>query len=132
MLLQQARLAGLHVTTSGATLVVQGPRRLEPIARTLLAEKPQVMQVLADEREVAWRIDAMRPQVTAKGAIPLLLVRPDATRGRGLCCSCGESLGPNDRYRCRACVIAAVAVLESVPRPAPSLYVPSGVRQGPP
>ena len=66
MLLQQARLAGLHVTASGDTLVVQGPRRLEPIAQTLLAEKPQIMRALADEQEVAWRIDAMRPQATPR------------------------------------------------------------------
>ncbi len=115
ILLRQARLAGLRVTASGDTLVVEGPRLLEPIARTLLAEKPQVMRALADEREVAWRIDVMRPQVPAKGAIPLLLARPDAVRGSGLCCSCGGSLAADERYRCRPCVAAAVAVLAGVP-----------------
>jgi hypothetical protein len=115
ILLSEARFAGLRVTASGDQLVVQGPRRLEPMARLLLAEKQTILRALAEEHQVAWRIDTMRPQVPGTGAIPLLLARPDATRGRGLCCSCGESLGPDDRYRCRACVIAAVAVLQSVP-----------------
>ena len=73
ILLRAARLAGLTVTASADTLVVAGPRRLQPLAQTLLAEKSRVMRALADEqRETAWRSDAMRPQVTTTGAIPLL------------------------------------------------------------
>jgi hypothetical protein len=111
-LLRQARQAGLRITASGDQLVVQGPRRLEPMARLLLAEKPRILRALAEE--VAWRIDAMRPQVPATGAIPLLLARPDAVRGSGRCCSCGDPLGPDERYRCRPCVAAVIALLESV------------------
>ncbi|MGO9179405.1 MAG: hypothetical protein ACLQBX_02160 [Candidatus Limnocylindrales bacterium] len=114
-LLLQARLAGLRVSASGGTLVVKGPRRLEPMARTLLAQKPRILQALAGEQEVAWRIDAMRPQVPAAGAIPLLLARSDAVRGSGKCCSCGDPLHPDERYRCGPCVAATVAVLEGVP-----------------
>jgi hypothetical protein len=114
ILLRQARFAGLLVTANGGPLVVEGPRRLEPIARMVLADKPQVMRALADEQEIAWRIDAMRPQVPAKGAIPLLLARPGVRFALGSCCSCGDPLGLDDRYRCRPCVMAAVAVLETV------------------
>lgn len=114
MLLREARRAGLQVTANGDTLVVQGPRRLESVARTLLAEKPRILQALADEHEVTWRIDAMRPRVPAKGAIPFLFARPDARWPVGRCCSCGDPLGPDERYRCRPCVAAAVAVLEGV------------------
>ncbi len=113
ILLRQARLAGLRVIGEGDRLVVHGPRRLEGVALTLLAEKGTVLEALAEEREVAWRIGAMRPRVTAKGAIPLLLARPQAMRV-GTCCSCGDPLGPDDRYRCHRCVEAAVAVLETV------------------
>ncbi|MEX1172013.1 MAG: hypothetical protein WEG56_05300 [Chloroflexota bacterium] len=111
-LLREARVAGLRVTVSGDRLVVQGPRRLEPIARQLLAEKRTIVEALTAEQEVAWRIDAMRPQVTRSGAIPLLLARPVGALGLRTCCSCGEPLAPAERYRCRPCVAAAVAVLE--------------------
>ncbi len=114
-LLRAARLAGLTVTASGDTLVVEGPRRLQPFAQTLLAEKSRVMRALADEqRETAWRAAVMRPQVTATGAIPLLLARPGIRFPPGTCCSCGEDLIPDDRYRCRPCVVAATAVLATV------------------
>ncbi len=111
ILLRQARFAGLHVTADGATLVIEGPRRLEPMAQTLLAAKPQVMRALAEEQEVAWRIDAMRPQVPSTGGIPLLLARPGVRPRVGSCCSCGDPLGDEDRYRCVSCVAAAIAVL---------------------
>lgn len=110
-LLREARGAGLQVTANGDTLVVEGPRRLEPIAQTLLAEKPRVMRALAEEQEVAWRIDAMRPQVPSTGGIPLLLARPDVRPLVGSCCSCGDPLGDENRYRCARCVAAAIAVL---------------------
>jgi len=115
ILLQEARQAGLKVSVSGDTLVVQGLRRLQPFAQTLLAEKSRVIRALAEEqREIAWRIDAMRPQVTATGAIPLLLARPGIRFPAGTCCSCGEHLTPDDRYRCPPCVVAATAVLVTV------------------
>ncbi|MGO9179009.1 MAG: hypothetical protein ACLQBX_01965 [Candidatus Limnocylindrales bacterium] len=114
ILLSEARFAGLRVTASGNQLVVQGPRRLEPMARLLLAEKPTILRALAEEQEVAWRIDAMRPHVPATGAIPLLLARPDAMRCAGLCCSCGDPVGPAEGYRCAPCVAAAVALLGTV------------------
>ena len=110
-LLAEARQAGLLVTVSGDKLVVQGPRRLESFARRLLAEKRALIEALSAEQEVTWRIDAMRPQVTKGGAIPLLLARPIGAWELGTCCSCGEPLAPDERYRCRPCVTAAVAVL---------------------
>lgn len=113
-LLRQARLAGLRVGADGDRLVVEGPRRLEPIARTLLAEKPGILRALADEQEIAWRIDAMRPQVTTQGAIPLLLARPGIRFPLGTCCSCGDPLTPDDRYRCRPCAAAVVHALTAV------------------
>jgi hypothetical protein len=113
-LLREARLAGLQVTARGDRLVVQGPHRLKAVASRLLAAKVTVLEALAVEQEaVAWRIKAMRPQVTRSGAIPLLLARPVGAWGPGTCCSCGEPLAPDERYRCRPCVAAAVVVLET-------------------
>ena len=114
-LLREARQAGLFVTTHGQSLVVQGPRRLEPVARRLLAAKASIIDALTEEQEVAWRVAAMRPQMTRTGAIPLLLARSGAPFEVGGCCSCGDTLVPGERYRCRPCVAAVVAVLETGP-----------------
>lgn len=110
-LVREARRVGLHISTTGHRLVVRGPRRLEPVAKALLEQKPAVLRALAAEDEIAWRVAVMRPQVPAKGAIPLLLARPGNRFPQGSCCSCGDRRGPDDRYRCRPCTDAAVAVL---------------------
>ncbi len=115
-LLAEARDAGLQVTARGDQLVVQGPHRLEAVASRLLAAKAIVMEALAaEQQEVAWRVEAMRPQVTRTGAIPLLLARPGAAWGPPCCCSCGDPLESTDRYRCRYCAAASVAVLDELP-----------------
>ena len=46
-LLAEARRAGLVVRFEAGVLVVDGPRRLEPLARALLAAKPGVLAALA-------------------------------------------------------------------------------------
>jgi hypothetical protein len=110
-LVREARRAGLHVSATGSRLVVRGPRRLEPVAKALLDQKPAVLRALAEEQGVAWRIEAMRPQVGPNGSIPLLLARPGVRFPLGTCCSCGDQLSGDDRYRCEPCVVAAIAVL---------------------
>lgn len=115
MLLRDARRAGLDVAEDAGCLVVRGPRRLEPVARRLLVDKAQVLAALAAERSaVGWRVRAMQTMVPSSGSIPLLLARPGLRFAPGSCCSCGDPLAPDDRYRCRPCVEAAVAVLESL------------------
>jgi hypothetical protein len=114
MLLRQARQAGLRVGADGDRLIVEGPRRLEAMAQTLLAEKPQVLQALALESEIAWRVEVMRPQVPGKGAILLLVARSGGPWNQARCCSCGDALEADERYRCGPCVAATVAVLDAV------------------
>lgn len=115
-MLREARRVGLIVVEDGDRLVVRGPRHLEREAQHLLAHKAQVLRALATERaEIEWRVSAMRTMAPEQGPIPLLLARPDAVRGPDHCCSCGDPLGPDDRYRCRACVEAAIRVLEALP-----------------
>jgi hypothetical protein len=117
-LLREARRAGLRVAAQGDRLVVQGPRRLEQVAHALLAEKPQILRALAEEEhEVAWRVDAMRPQMGPDAAIPLLLARPGIRFPLRSCCSCGDPLGPDERYRCPPCVIAATYVIAATKAP---------------
>ena len=114
-LLRQARQAGLDVTAAGDRLVVQGPRHLEAVARRLLAAKLTVLEALAqEEHEIAWRIEAMRPQSRGTGANPLLVARPNKRFPLGSCCSCGDALRAGDRYRCAPCVHAVVAILDAI------------------
>jgi hypothetical protein len=66
-----------------------------------------------DDREVAWRIEAMRPQVPARGPVPFLMANPDvlAHDAPGCCLSCGEEMPDGLRYRCNPCVRAVEMVL---------------------
>ncbi len=58
--------------------------------------------------EIAWRVEAMLPQVPAAGAIPTLMARKGV--GPGGCVSCGEpALAPG--HRCKACIRAVDVVL---------------------
>jgi hypothetical protein len=50
-LLDRARAAGLTIVTDGETLSICGPRRAEPIARELLANKREVIAALTPRRE---------------------------------------------------------------------------------
>ena len=107
----EARQAGLDVRADQDRLVVRGPRRHEALADQLLAHKAEVLALLASEAaEIAWRVEAMRPQVPPRGAIPLLVAR-DLPVAAGRCLSCGEPIAASQAYRCRFCVEAARTVL---------------------
>jgi hypothetical protein len=65
--------------------------------------------------ELAWRVEAMRPQVPAEGRpIPPLVARPDHLFDHDLCVSCGEPLWDVRPY-CRLCLQAAKVVLGTDP-----------------
>jgi hypothetical protein len=49
ILLDEARAAGLEVTTDGDRLVVRGPKRCESLARQLLAHKAELLTLLRQE-----------------------------------------------------------------------------------
>jgi hypothetical protein len=67
-----------------------------------------------DDPEVAWRAEAMRPQVPAMGPIPTLYARHLPPVPDGCCLSCGEPLPPGNRNRCEPCVQAAWLILREV------------------
>jgi hypothetical protein len=109
--LAEARAVGLEVRAEVDRLVVRGPRLHEAIARQLLAQKPMVLTLLAEEEaELGWRVEAMRPQVPERGPIPVLVAREVAVIA-GHCLSCGEPLAPGRTVRCVLCVRAAQVVL---------------------
>jgi hypothetical protein len=110
----EARAAGLEVRAEADRLVVRGPRVHERKAHHLLEQKSAVLALLAQQdAEVAWRVAAMRPQVAAKGPIPILIAR-DTSPKVGCCISCGDPLAENSKYRCTWCARAAWLVLGEV------------------
>jgi hypothetical protein len=106
----------------GILLVPAGDGRLRYRPREALTEAERAVIVLRrdeilallDADPIGWRVGAMRPQVPAMGAIPLLLARPGVKFPLGTCCSCGDPIDRGDRYRCRPCVDAVVTVLQAL------------------
>ena len=112
-LLEEARAAGLTVTGDGDRLVVRGPTSRRDLADRLLADRPGVLAVLAEEweTEVAWRVAVMAPQIPATGTIPLLVGWWSCDSGPDDCLSCGDVMEEGQQYRCRACAEAARRVV---------------------
>jgi hypothetical protein len=143
-LLREAESAGLQVRADAGRLVVRGPRSLEPLAKKLLARKSDLLPLLTREEiedgtnvvaddvvrspgggdraqparpvdpEVAWRVEAMRPQVPRRGPIPLLVARREVVPQPDCCLSCGDPLPEGRRYRCGPCQEAAWRVLTEI------------------
>jgi hypothetical protein len=116
-LLAEARAAGLNVRAEGDTLIVRGPRSAEAIVAQLRDHKPEVLALLeAADPEVAWRVAALRPQISARGPIRWLAARTDtpATDAPRCCGSCGDPLPVGRRFRCVPCVRAIEIVLNAV------------------
>jgi hypothetical protein len=61
--------------------------------------------------ELLWRVKAMRRQVPAAGAVPILQARPGLDAPEGACVSCGEPLPASHHYRCALCLDAATLSL---------------------
>lgn len=63
ILLARALEAGLEVSVSGDRLVVRGPQTLEPLARALLANKADVVRLLAPDLGASELQDAVRIRI---------------------------------------------------------------------
>jgi hypothetical protein len=64
------------------------------------------------DEDVAWRVEAMLPQIEVNRPIPFLVAREAVEPQAGCCLSCGEPLETDDRNRCTACNRAANLALE--------------------
>jgi hypothetical protein len=110
-LLRRAISAGLSVGIESDDLVVRGPKRLEALARELLADEPAVIAAL--RAELAARVLAMQANrdaaVAAGRPLPFLVARPSPALP-GYCLSCGSSV-PTYRIRCCPCAHAARIVV---------------------
>jgi len=60
---------------------------------TEIGDTPNVTEIAGVTDDLAWRVEAMRRRIPAKGAIPFLKAR-DGTVADGCCLSCGEPLSP--------------------------------------
>ena len=107
---------GVEVAVDRARLRFRPQGAVTPDLRAaLIQHKTDVTRLLVLRDEVAWRIEAMRPQVPNSGAIPVLLAQPDArTAPRGTCVSCGDPLAGDRRIRCAPCVAAVERLLNEV------------------
>jgi hypothetical protein len=109
--LREAQAAGLLIQADGDRLLVRGPKRLQAMAQEVLRHKPEILALLATERdEIAWRAARMQGQILLGKPIPVLVARASQA-GPGRCVSCGADLAPGERMRCQRCVQAAQQVL---------------------
>jgi hypothetical protein len=112
-MLGSLRLRGILVVPSGDGHLRYRPREsLSEADRLVLAHHRGAILALFDADPIGWRAAVMAAQLPRSGAIPLLLARPGIRFPPGSCCSCGDTLGPDERHRCGPCVAAAMAVLE--------------------
>ena len=106
---------GILLVPSGDGRLRYRPREaLSGAERTVLARHRDAILALLDADPTGWRAAVMAAQVPRTGAIPLLLARPGIRFPPGSCCSCGDRLSLNERYRCGPCAAATVHVLAAV------------------
>jgi hypothetical protein len=88
---------------------------LSEAERTVLTHHRDAILALFDADPIGWRAAVMAAQVRRTVALPLLLARPGIKFRPGSCCSCGDPLNRDERYRCRLCVAATVLALAALP-----------------
>ena len=109
-LLTELRQRGLTIVAEEGRLRIAPKAALTPELReALIAHKSEILP-LVQEREISWRVEAMSHQVLSRGSIPFLVAR-ETPCDRGRCLSCGETIGDCERFRCSACLKAALQVL---------------------
>jgi hypothetical protein len=115
-LLAELSQRGVEIAVDGDRLCYRPKEAVTPDLRAALIEhKDGLIRLLSLDDDVAWRIDAIRPQVPRTGTIPPLLARPEAkTAPRGMCVTCGELLIDGRPVRCAPCVSAIERVLNEV------------------
>lgn len=118
-LLLELRSRGVLIEPAGDRLKVDAPKGAitQELREALAACKSEVLAILAvDDREIAWRVDAMLPQIPDKGPIPFLVARDCLNPGPNCCPSCGEPLNDYPGYICGLCSRAKHRALEAAMR----------------
>jgi hypothetical protein len=115
-LLAELERRGVRILVDGDRIRYRPKGVVSDALRAVIAEHRHalVARLTVDGAEVRWRADAMRAQLPTTGPIPVLAARPITAWVPGGCSSCGEPLGPEERYRCAPCVRAALRVLREL------------------
>ena len=120
--LAELERAGIRVrlTDQGFAFKPRLDGRLRAMVATHTADLLSVV-----DREVAWRVATMRPQLASAAAMPLLLARPHAGAfAVNACISCGDPLTelppPLGSGRCRPCRVAVSLIAAAFLRQAPA------------
>ena len=110
-LVADLRVRGIELVARAGSILAWPPKSLTEVeVDAVRLHRAALLAML--EGELSWRVEAMRPQVTAAGAIPLLVARPfTRAPGPGSCISCGSPVLPTQRARCRLCLLAVQLVL---------------------
>src|SRR5437867_5064291 len=114
--------AGISIRAVDTELYIRPDGIVTPTVRRWLEQHR--LEVIAElDPDVAWRVEAMRPQVPPPpAAIPVLMARPDVTGAVGCCMSCSDSLPTVPEIGtgvCDPCRVAASLVMRSTSRAAP-------------
>lgn len=77
------------------------------------------LECVGIDEDVAWRVEAMLPQIPDSGPIPFLVARQTEERRSDCCHSCGDSLGGGPGYVCGLCSTAKAQAIEIAMRNSP-------------
>jgi hypothetical protein len=102
---------GSKNTPSGAGDKGDKPYKPLPVAIPFSGAGDLATIAAIADPDVAWRLEAMRRRVPGVGPIPFLVARCTSSVA-GACLSCGDPLAPDQPYRCRPCVEAAILALQ--------------------
>ena len=117
-LLASIRSLGIEIRADDAREhILWRPRQMLPqeLYRKLAGHRAEALALLcAHDREVVWRVHALRMQIPPKGSIPPLQARPYLFQGARYkrCGSCGDPLTTVQQYVCLPCQHALWLALE--------------------
>ncbi len=115
VLFADLRVRGIHLELAGDQLRCRADVGIltSDLAATIKPHKPALIALLQEEdAAISWRVEAMRKQIPAAGAVPFLVARPGVSPAAGACLSCGDPIKLVGYVpRCRLCAVAAGRVL---------------------
>ena len=114
-LLAELHSRGVIVEAAGEHLRIDAPKGvITPELRdALMQRKAEILFLLKPlSSEIAWRVQAILPQIPNKGAIPFLVAKLGKTTRKGHCLSCGDCLIGDEVSRCSLCNRAANLALD--------------------
>ena len=106
---------GVELAADGDRLKFRPQIAVTPELRAAMAaHKLDLLHLLAyEEREIQWRVDAMRGQYVPGVGFHFLVARREFVDAPGCCLSCGDPL-QGRKHRCPPCARAAEIVVNEV------------------